>query len=81
LCDYVNLKCTFCRCVDRMLLSLWEELVELVSTIMLTEENDGLIWQFHSSDVHSSQSLYAVINFRGVKPTYLPGVHFLMVGI
>jgi hypothetical protein len=41
--DGVNLKCTFRRCVDRRLLSLWEELVGLVSTIMLTGE-DVLVW-------------------------------------
>jgi hypothetical protein len=41
--DGVNLKYTFYRCVDRRLLSLWEELVGLVSTIVLTEEEDALI--------------------------------------
>jgi hypothetical protein len=43
-----------------------------VSTIELTRDDDAMIWQFHSSGVYSSQSLYAVINFRGVKPVYLP---------
>jgi hypothetical protein len=47
---------------------LWEE---LVSTIELTGDDDAMIWQFHSSGVYSSQSLYVVINFRGVKPVYL----------
>jgi hypothetical protein len=42
-----------------------------VSTIELTGDDDAMIWQFHSSGVYSSQSLYVVINFRGVKPVYL----------
>jgi hypothetical protein len=41
-----------------------------VSTIELTGDDDAMIWQFHSSGVYSS--LYVVINFRGVKPVYLP---------
>jgi hypothetical protein len=31
--DGKNLRCTFCRCVDKRLLLLWEELVNLASTI------------------------------------------------
>jgi hypothetical protein len=42
--DGVNLKCTFRRCVDRRLLSLWEELVGLVSIIQLSDEEDAPIW-------------------------------------
>jgi hypothetical protein len=61
--DGVNLKCTFQRFVDRRLLSLWEELVGLVSTIELSDKEDALIWQFHFSRLYSSQSLYAIINF------------------
>jgi hypothetical protein len=41
--DGVNLKCTFRRCVDRRLLSLWGELVRLVSTIELSDKEDALI--------------------------------------
>jgi hypothetical protein len=42
--DEVNLKCTFRRCVNMRLLSLWEELLGLVSTIELSDEEDALIW-------------------------------------
>jgi hypothetical protein len=60
-------------------MALWEELVGLVSTIELTNEEDALVWQFNSVGVYSSQSLYATINFRGVQPIYLPVVWKLVV--
>jgi hypothetical protein len=70
--DGVNSKCTFRRCVDMRLLLMWEELVNLISTVDLSSDEDALIWQYQSSGVYSSQSLYAVINFRRVKLVYLP---------
>jgi hypothetical protein len=53
---------------------MWEELVSLVSTVDSSDEEDALVWQYQSSGIYSSQSLYAVINLRGVKPVYLPAV-------
>jgi hypothetical protein len=73
------LRCTFHRCVDRRLLLMSEELVNLVSTVELSEEHDAMAWQYQSTRVYSSQSLYAIINFRGVKPIYLPVVWKLIV--
>jgi hypothetical protein len=60
----VNLKCTFCICVERRLFDMWEELVNLVTTVEMSEEEDALIWQFQSNVVYSFRSLYSVINFR-----------------
>jgi hypothetical protein len=77
--DGTNLKCTFHRCVDRRLFLLWEEPVGIVSTVVLTDEEDALAWQFHSSGIYSSQFLHAVVNFRGVKPIYLPALWKLVV--
>jgi hypothetical protein len=45
----------------------------------LPGEDDGLIWQLHSSGVYLSQSLYVVINFRGVIPVYVPAIWKIMV--
>jgi hypothetical protein len=58
---------------------MWEELVGLVSTIEFTKEVEAFMWQFQSSAVYSSQSLYVVINFRGVKHVYLPTVWKIVV--
>jgi hypothetical protein len=77
--DGVNLKCTFHRCVDRRLFLQWEELVNLVATIDFPDKDDALIWQHHSIGLYSSQTLYSIINFRGVVHVYVPSVWKLTV--
>jgi hypothetical protein len=72
--DGNELKCTFRRCFDRRLLILWEEVSQLASTVYLSDEEDSLVWQFTSKGTYTSQSLYKVINFRGVKPMFVPAV-------
>jgi hypothetical protein len=52
--DGENIRCTFRRCVDMRLFLMWEELVNLVSTIDLSDEDDALIWQHNSSGLYSS---------------------------
>jgi hypothetical protein len=58
---------------------MWEELVSLVSTIEFDGEEDALVWQYQSSGIYSSQSRYAIINFRGVQHAYLPVVWKIIV--
>jgi hypothetical protein len=70
--DGVNLKFTFRRTVDRELWESWEELKQIASSIHKTDEEDVIIWQFNSSGRYSVQSLYAVINDRGIKQIYTP---------
>jgi hypothetical protein len=60
------LKCTFRGTVGERLMGMWEEVVQLATTICFTNEEDSLIWQFSSNGIYSSQSLYKVINNRGV---------------
>jgi hypothetical protein len=77
--DGHNLKCTFKRTVKERLGRDWLEIVQLASTISFSEEEDALIWSFTSNGVCTSQSLYRVINFRGVKPDYTPSVWALKI--
>jgi hypothetical protein len=45
--DGVDLKCTFRRCVDNRLFSMWEEIVAIASSICLTDdEGDGVTVSF-----------------------------------
>jgi hypothetical protein len=37
LCDGVNLKCTFRRCVNLRLMNLWEQVVEIASSVVLSD--------------------------------------------
>jgi hypothetical protein len=53
---------------------MWFEIVEIAKTIIFSKEEDQLIWKYEPKGVYSSKSLYAVINFRGVQPVYLPTV-------
>ena len=57
----------------------WLEIVELVATIQLNDEEDEMIWQFTSSGIYSSQSLYKIINFRGIKPAHVSVVWSLKI--
>lgn len=65
--------------MDTRLMNLWEEVVQVASCIVLNEEEDNLVWQLSSNVVYSSQSLYVVINFSGVMPTFIPAVWKLQV--
>jgi hypothetical protein len=57
-----------------MLFRMWDEVFSITSTLVLSDEEDELIWQHTSSGLYSSQSLYSIINFRGIRPVYLPVV-------
>jgi hypothetical protein len=53
--DGSNIRCTFRRTVDGSLMSQWDELVHIASSMQY--EEDAIIWQFHSSGCYSVQSL------------------------
>jgi hypothetical protein len=68
--DGVNLRMTFTRTVDSRLM-MWLELVQIASVVEFIEEDDSIIWQYKSSEKYSMQSLYAIVNNKGVvKPVY-----------
>jgi hypothetical protein len=61
--DGCNLRYTFRRTVDIRLFNLWEEVLNFASSLVLSNEDDEPVWQFHSTGMYSSQSLYRIINF------------------
>ena len=65
-----NLKWSFRRNVSEELYNSWLEIVDLVSTIQFSEEEDEMVWQFTPKGIYASQSLYKIIKFRGVKPVH-----------
>jgi hypothetical protein len=77
--DGCNLKCTFRRTVNERLGRIWLEILQLASTISFSDEENALIWKFTSNDIYSSQSLYKIVNFRGIKPIYLPIIWSLKI--
>lgn len=85
--DGNELRCTFRRTVTQTQLHLWDEIVQLASTISYNGEQDEMIWTFNSNGQYSSQSLYKIVNFRGIKPVFRsaiwaipipPRVHFFL---
>ena len=53
---------------------LWYELLEVVESISLLNEQDQIIWSFSSNGKFSVRPRYAVINHRGVMPVYVHAV-------
>jgi hypothetical protein len=70
--DGTNLKFIFRRIVDGRTMALWLEVVQIASGLQFTEEEDVIIWQFASPGKYSVQTLYSVINDRGIKQIYTP---------
>jgi hypothetical protein len=50
----------------------WQDLMQIASSIQLTQEEDALIWQNTSSRRYPVQSLYAIINNRGIQHVFTP---------
>jgi hypothetical protein len=77
--DGTNLKCTFRRQIDAATYCKREEITQLASTINLSNEQDEMIWTSNTNGVYSSQSLYKIINFRGVQQIHTPAIWKLKV--
>ena len=77
--DGVNLKLTFRRAIPERLMLLWEELLQIASTIEFSDNDDDIIWQYDSKGKYSVQSLYSVVSFRGVTPVHVPAVWKLII--
>jgi hypothetical protein len=65
--------------MDIRLFNPWEEVLSIASSLELSSEEDEPVWQYNSSGIYSSQSLYRVISFIGVLPVYVPAVWKLRI--
>jgi hypothetical protein len=70
----VEIQLSFRRNFSEPMFHRWLELVEIVSSVRFNNDGDALVWQLDSKGVYTSQSLYSVINFRGVVPINIPVV-------
>jgi hypothetical protein len=77
--DGQQLKCDFRRTFTPQMMEMWLEICEIAQSITFSMEEDLLIWKYESKGVYSSKSLYAIINFRGVQPVFLPAVWDLKI--
>jgi hypothetical protein len=77
--DGSSLKFTFRRNVSPQLMEMWLELLGIAESINFSEEPDAVVWRFTSNGRYSVQSLYAIVNFRGVTPVYSPAIWDLCI--
>jgi hypothetical protein len=69
-----ELRLTFRRTFSPELMQKWDDLVTVVESIELRDDSDALIWCYSKSGVYDTQSFYAVINYRGITPLYIPAI-------
>jgi hypothetical protein len=69
-----ELRLTFRRTYSSEIMLVWRVLVEVVKQVNLNDEIDALYWCYEKSGTFSSHSCYAIINFRGVTPMYIPAI-------
>jgi hypothetical protein len=67
-----SLRFSFRRTVNQRLMSQWNELLQIGSSIQFTEESNSIIWKFNSTEKYSVQSLYDVVNRRCVEQIFTP---------
>jgi hypothetical protein len=65
----------------------WLEIQHIAQSITLNDMKDSLIWMWEASRLYSVKSMYAVINFGGIKPINIhcvwklkvpPKIHFFL---
>lgn len=74
-----ELRLTFRRNVSENLMNMWWDLYSMIEGVSLTDEDDQIIWSFTSHGKYSVQSLYAVINSRGVFPVYIHAIWKIVI--
>jgi hypothetical protein len=70
---------SFRRAVSENLMNMWFDLLSIVESVRLQDDNDQIIWCFNSNGKYFVQSLYAVISNRGVVPVFVSSVWKLKV--
>lgn len=72
--DDGEIKLSFRRAFGPRLFEQWDDLVQIVSAVDFTSEPDQMIWKLNNSGIYSSQSLYAIVNFKGIQPVFVPSL-------
>jgi hypothetical protein len=70
--DGVHLKFNFRRTVDSVTMEQWYEVLQIASSIQFSDEEDAIVWQYQSSGKFSVQTLYTIVNNRGVQQIFTP---------
>ncbi|PNT66114.1 hypothetical protein BRADI_3g07387v3, partial [Brachypodium distachyon] len=62
--DGKEIRLIFRRAFGPRLMEQWEDLSHILDSIELSNEKDQMMWKLHKSGIYTSQSLYALVNFR-----------------
>jgi hypothetical protein len=74
-----EMRLSFRRSFSENMLQVWNSLCDVVESLVLNNDSDALVWEYEKSRIYSSQSLYAVISFRGVTYVHIPAIWSIMV--
>jgi hypothetical protein len=69
-----EIRLSFRRAFSESMMQSWGELVSVVEQVNLKDGPDSLVWVWDRSGVYSSHLFYAIINYRGIKPVYIPAI-------
>jgi hypothetical protein len=68
--DRVNLRFTFRRTISSDVMAQWLEVLQIAESLVFSDAEDAIIWQYSSSGKYAVQTLYAIVNERGVRQNF-----------
>jgi hypothetical protein len=74
-----ELRLTFRRTFSSKMMLGWHELCAVVGDVSFGGESDTLVWCYTKTGTYTTQSFYAIINYRGITPLYIPTVWSIVV--
>jgi hypothetical protein len=60
-------------------MNMWSELVGLVDDTSLSGEDDQILWSYTTTGKYSVQTLYAVINHRGMTHRFVSAIWKIVI--
>jgi hypothetical protein len=68
--DGVNLRFTFRRTISSDVMAQWLEVLQIAESLIFSDAEYAIIWQYNSSGKYAVQTLYAIVNERGVRQNF-----------
>jgi hypothetical protein len=68
--DGVNLRFTFRSTISSDVMAQWLEVLQIAKSLIFSDAEYAIIWQYNSSGKYVVQTLYAIVNERGVRQNF-----------
>lgn len=72
--DGSEIKLSFRRSFGPRLVEQWEAISRIITSLSFSSEKDQMVWKLNQTGIYTSQTLYAIVNFRGVAAIYVPAL-------